>query len=715
MTEITSGKPDPVPGDLVGVDPVTFEVIHHRLRSIVERQSNALRALSGSMIVTQAGDYNVGLYLSDGSIVVMGQQVISHSGSMSRVIRHVIADCEQTVGIQEGDSFIVNDPYKGALHAQDVAIVKPLFHDGARMGWTGSCAHQVDMGGMILGSWCSRATEVQQEACLLPPIKLVERGKLREDLWNLIMGMVRVPGMVGLDLKAMMATNNVGEEGVKGLIAKYGPAAVQTVMFALLDRSERKMRDRLRELPDGTFRARNYLDHDGHENRLYRIAVTLRKEGDVLTFDLSESSGQAPGFVNCTEAGMIGGIFSALLPALAWDIPWNAGVMRPVTILAPEGLICNARRPAPCSMATVGAGSVLRSAASASLSRMLACSQNDWAESRASSMGATESFTIGGVNQYGEPFGSAFGDTTAGGGGAMADRDGIDAGGAIGMLAPRIGNVEWNESVAPQLYLERGYIRDSGGPGRFRGGRSIGVKLRVHDAPSLLTVFNSHGVEVPNALGAFGGHPGSCIQHLLVAEEEGLASARDLGAKPGPVQLGPADVLIRTWQGGGGYEDPLDRPPQRVAEDVESAAVSVEAALSQYGVVIREGAVDEETTALRRAAIRKSRKRRPVKKSAWQGQVLHVLGRCGPGLQFIQTNRGPAVSCLCGALLGPASENWKDYATAVPISPSQAGPLVRLHADLELREYACPGCGRLLSVELAEGGSPPLKDVDIGW
>ena len=335
------------------IDPISFEVIRHKLQAITEEQAITLKRVSGSPVVTEATDFNNGLYLADGSIVTMGPQVIFHTGTMSTVIRNIIKDFAPRDDIHEGDMFILNDPYRGAIHQPDVSIVAPVFHEGRHIAWAGSCAHQLDVGGMSFGSWAYGATDVQQEAMLLTGLKLIEGGRLREDLWQMIMSMTRLPNYLGLDFKGMIAANNVAIQRLAELFQRYGVATVEGVMAAEIDASERRMRERLRQIPDGVFRARDYIDHDGHANRLYEICLAVRKTGDEIVFDMEGSSLQAPGFINCTWSGLKGALFTGLLPILAPDIRWNEGVLKPVTIRAPEGTLCNAKWPAPVSGATV--------------------------------------------------------------------------------------------------------------------------------------------------------------------------------------------------------------------------------------------------------------------------------------------------------------------------------------------------------------------------
>ena len=257
---------------------------------------------------------------------------------MSTVIRTIIAEYGESPGIREGDMWILNDSYRGAVHQPDVSIVAPIFHDGVLVAWAGSCAHELDVGGMAFGGWAVHATEVQQESMILPGIRLVEGGELRQDLWQMIMRQSRLPHLLGLDLKAMIAANHVAIRRFRELVERYGAGVVDAVMRAEIAASEAQLRARLRDLPDGVFRAVDYLEHDGHADRLYDVRVAVTKRGDGLHFDFSGSSPQAPGFINCTRAGLVGAVFSAVLPILAPDIRWNEGILNAVEITAPARL-----------------------------------------------------------------------------------------------------------------------------------------------------------------------------------------------------------------------------------------------------------------------------------------------------------------------------------------------------------------------------------------
>jgi N-methylhydantoinase B len=690
-------------------DPITFEVVRNKLAAITEEQAITLKSVSGSPVVTEATDFNNGLYLADGSIVTMGPQVLFHTGTMSSVIRSINENFSENPGIREGDMFILNDPYRGAIHQPDVSIVAPVFHNGVHVAWAGSCAHQLDVGGMSFGSWAIGATEIQQEAMLLPGIKLVEGGVLRQDLWQMIMGMTRLPHVLGLDLKAMIAANNVAARRLVELMDRYGGDTVSSIMREEIASSERQVRDVLRSLKDGVYRARDYIEHDGHQNLLYQVCVTATKTGDRLTLDMTGTSPQAPGFINCTASGMRGAALTGLLPILAPRIRWNEGILRAVDFVAPEGILCNASWPAPISSGTISTAWIVQNVVVAALSRMVACSPELRGEGQAVTKGHMTVMTLAGLDRDGGPFGTFLLDSTAGGGGAFPDHDGLDGSGDYCVPRPAIANVEANEANGPFLYLYRSFVRDTGGPGRQRGGAGTSLAIVPYGTPGLQAMMLGHGVEVPNSIGQFGGLPGACGRNFMLRNagdpdriaglagdlEDMLAAGVDeLGPKPGRIALSSRDILGYAFQGGGGYGDPLKRDPDAVRVDVLDGHVSADAARSQYGVVFAGDAVDRAATDAARAEIRARR-------------LGGASPSRAPGKGDMRIAEG-RFTCDCGCDLGPTSGNWKDQARNYRIEAAAYGSHIRTHADLELYEHVCVECGSLLEAEVIRKGDVPL-------
>jgi N-methylhydantoinase B len=696
------------------IDPITFEVIRNKLQAITEEQAITLKAVSGSPVVTEATDFNNGLYLNDGSIVTMGPQVIFHTGTMSTVIRSIIENFSENPGIKEGDMFILNDPYRGAIHQPDVSIVAPVFYQGRQVAWAGSCAHQLDVGGMSFGSWAIGATEIQQEAMLLPGIKLVEDGVLRQDLWQMIMGMTRLPHVLGLDLKAMIAANNVAARRLVELMDRYGADTVRMVMIEEINTSERQIRQTLSKLPDGVFRARDYIEHDGHSDILYQVCVTATKKGDSLTLDMTGTSPQAPGFINCTASGMRGAAMTGLLPILAPNIRWNEGVIRAVRFVAPDGILCNASWPAPISAGTISAAWIVQNVVVAALSRMVACSPAYASEGQAVTKGHMMVMTLAGRDRDGGPFGTFLLDSTAGGGGAFPDHDGLDGSGDYCVPRPAIANVETNEANGPFIYLYRAFVPDSGGAGRARGGAATSLAISPYDTDGLHAMLLGHGVEVPNAIGQFGGLPGSCGVNFIRRDagdskaiavlaanldEMVAAGVEELGPKPGHIPLSARDVLGYAFQGGGGYGDPLKRNPEAVLADITNGHVTEKAAADYYGVVIKDHAVDAEATACCRDAIRIER-------------LGGVKPKRPPGEGDLGV-AGGRFACSCSCDLGPWSGNWKAAAQTKVVSPLTFGPHIRIHPDFELREHICGECGSLLEAEVVRKGDDSLVSVAL--
>lgn len=696
---------------LTDVDVITYEVVRNRLTAIVAQQSAVLKNVSGSPLVTEANDCNTGVYNAGGEVVTMGPHNLFHSGSMETVVDHIIADCTDTVGIDEGDVFITNDPYKGALHMPDVTMIEPVFHDGVRIGWVGTCAHVLDIGGMAPSSWSPTAREVYQEGLILPPTKIIAGGKTRHDVWNLILAASRLPANLGLDLKAMIAANNHARQGFLRLIDRYGADVVTDVMTTMLDRSEAQVRERLLALPDGTTRARTYFDHNGHESTLARVEVELRKNGDRLVFDYGRTAAQLPGFFNCTMSGLRGGVFSAILPVLAHDVPWNSGVMRAIEVTAPEGTIVNAKHPAPCGASTTGAASIVQSTAGSALSTLVSTHDEIRGEARAVTTGGLMIFHIAGRNQYGEPYGGAMTEVLAGGAGATVNRNGVDYRGPNEILTGQFNNVEGEEAVFPLLYLNRSANTDGGGVGRHHGGVSVSSSFVLHDTDALHGVMAGHSMSMPNSLGIHGGMPGSTHQVTIVRGDDRVVYT----GSPGEIHLAAGDVVEWSFHGGGGWGDALDADPDMVLADITAGRLSVECAARLYGVAMVDGAVDHEETSARRDRERARRRLWPRDK-AFDAAQLDMMGsarKVGDHLVLAHDGVSRVYACDCGCVIAPADENWKDYAAQSRLAAEELGPKIRLHPGLRADGYACPSCGALLAVAIRAHDDEPLWDLEL--
>lgn len=697
------------------MNAVHYEIIRSRLLATTEEMRIALQSVSGSPTVTDASDFFTGLFLPDGAFASMGFQVTYQAPVVGYLVRHILND-PRKYPVRPGDMFLGNDPYVGALHQNDVQMAGPIFIDGEIVAWAGVEAHETDVGGMDFASWSPKARDVRQEGFRVPCIKLVEEGHLREDFLDVILTASRLPAQLGLDIRAFMATINVAQDRISALCKRYGSKTVLSVMRRMIDASEARTRARIRELPDGVFRAADYLEHDGHDNLLFKIDLTLTKRGDALSFDFSGSSKQARGFINCTRAGLEGGVAGALLPMLAYDVPWNDGVLRTSEIIAPEGLICTAKFPAPVGAATVESIWVVSNVATAAINKMLAATDTYRHRAQAVSDGSMATFNLGGMNQFGEPFGLHLMDPLAGGYAAFASRDGIDAGGPINAPMPSIADVERNEQVAPLFYLHRRLTPDSGGAGQFRGGCSAEVALTLGGIEEAEALIMTHGAEVPNTVGAFGGWPGSTIQQSMGwgAVHNGRAIDgrwEDFGPKPGLMTMTNRDVFAVTWQGGGGWGDPLQRDPASVGADVIAGSVSIAAAAAIYGVVVRNGQVDQQATADLRE---KSRKQRIEGADRKVEQVTgDVVREIGPNLRLLKVGSEICVASAAGARLSANSTRWREGAVRQELGAPTDLHRIKLHEGLSMSAFYCPLSGDLLAVDVHEKGRVPVDDIEL--
>ena len=713
-----------------GIDPVTFEVIRHKLMAITEEQRIAFQSISGSPVVTEASDYYTGLFLADGTIATMGYKVATQGGPMTLAIR-MLMDLFPPEQLKSGDIYLANDPYRAAVHQNDIQVLQPLFHEGTLVAWAGFGAHEVDVGGMDFASWCPKAKDVYQEGFRIAGLKLIDAGEVREDVWQFVLSLSRLPHLLDLDLRGMVAAGNISQRRVGELMERYGAGVVEAAMNRMIEYSEQKLRERLAAMPDGIFRAVDFLEHDGHSDRLYRVCIAITKKRDSMVLDFSESSDQAPGFVNATKAGLRGAVVGGLFPSLGYDIPWNEGLLRPVTIVSRPGSICDARFPAPVGAATVEAVWVAKNALTAALAKLKACTPGMDAEVQAVSAGTMSTVNLGGTDQYGQRYGIHLMDPMMNGFGAYTESDGYDLGGSYSTTIPNVANVESNEFLSPMLYLHRRIEPDTGGAGARRGGMAASMAFTAHGVAKTEALIMTHGMEVPNSIGILGGYPGSCVRQRIIRgsdlaqhHREGRmpvevselkGDLEEMGPKPGLIDLHPGDVFETSWQGGGGLGDPLDRQPGSVAADCDAGHYSRRFAEQIFGVALSpDGSVDEAATRSRRDALRRERLARVAEpRNIHRGFVEGAGESIGGRMRFARYRGEPWFACQCGQPLAPRAGNWRDGARSGQISPDAVGFHLRLHPELELRQFVCPGCGGSLSVDVAEKGAPDIQDIEL--
>lgn len=715
------------------VDPITFEILRHRFWAINTEAATTVRLVSGSPVATEAQDMNTGLMNAQGDVFMVAPLSMAKATTMSDVVKDILSNYQENPGIRPGDGFLCNDPYLGVQHQNDVALVMPIHADGTLIAWAGAEIHQVDVGGAVAGQVQVGAADIFGEAPLIPPIKVLEGGELRKDIEREYLRRSRVPGLVGLDLRAKVAAGNVSCQRILTLVAEYGLETVLAAIEDIIDYAEMRFRDRLAGLPDGTWRHRTYIDFNG---KLYPLVAAMTKEGDRLIFDFRGSAPQAPATINATCRALIAVVRGYLCPSLCWDIPWCPSALgRAVEVISEQGTIVDARWPAGVSKSTTSTLWTVGRTVGILVGRMLAAADGGRRKAMAGWHGGTPVQDIFGIDQRGQAFGGALLDGLAGGGGARTWADGIDTGGYLGSMAVSIANVESYEFEYPILYLYRRQLCDSGGAGRFRGGAGITMMWTCHDAPEIpILVMHCIGAEVPLSPGISGGYP-AVTNRFDIKRSTDLERQFAAGRIPGELDeiagtlerhpaisrshLGRGEVF-RCWvNGGGGFGDPVDREPERVRDDVLAGLVSEEMAERLCGVVLdAEGDVDLEATAARRTAIRKERLA-----TATIGALRRVsapvtlLGRLNEALGIARLDGTLMVVCRCGAVICQAAQPYKIHV------PAAAYPLGRFIPDwtepgdaanrLELREYYCPGCATLLETEVSRPDDPLLVDAEL--
>lgn len=611
-----------VPDDFE-LDKVDFEVLRHRLNQINDEQGTTLKQVSGSPIVTDAYDFNVTIGDERGQTVSFGPYVMYHASVTDLIINWIIKHRSREPGINKGDMFICNDPWIGAVHQNDTVVLAPVFHEGEIFSWVSSTLHQVDVGGNEIGSFAIEDDDAFAEAEGVPPLKLVEDGELRSDVEDMFLRKSRSPPDVGMDLRSQIAGNNVAIERIHDLIDQYDADTVKAVMKETMDYAEESLRSRLRKLPDGVWRHVGYQDVARSGDRsVYETAVELEKSGDELTFHVS---GDPPaGMINTTYAGMRGGLLAPILPMLCHDMPWAlGGIYRALNFEADENIMVNAAYPAGTGMAAVAGTWHTVNVSTQCVSKMLASSDELSEDIVAGSSGSWVTMNALGMDQRGEFFVTQFMDPMSGGWGARSHSDGVNTAGIFAAPGGAATNVESNELAFPMLYLYRRETTDSGGPGQHRGGATASMCFIPHDTDGMEHVISSFGAALPTSQGICGGYPSNTVRYELIRDSN-IAELLDDGAIPqdrsdiaGEFEVpppkyqmaqGPDDVYFSIWQGGGGFGDPIDREPERVAADVRANYVSTEEAKRTYGVVVDEnGGVDEESTAARREEIKNER------------------------------------------------------------------------------------------------------------
>lgn len=703
------------------VGPIDFEVLRHRLWQINDEQGRTIINVSGSPVAAEANDFNVGITNANGEIVCVGTYMGPLILALTSAVKNVYSMFGKE-GIEEGDMYMTNDPWFGAVHQNDVCLIAPIFWEGKLICWIGSSVHQVDVGGSIEGSWNPLATNTFQEAPLYVFLKMVRQGNVQPEVLATYTRNSRLSHLVELDMRSQIAGINVVKERLFALIRGYGLETMSNVMEDCLDYQEFLLRHKLRQIPNGEWYAEDYLDHDGHQEKLYTVRLTLTKRGENLIFDYRDSDPQTPGFVNCPHTSLAGGVFLSLAAHLCNDIPWGGGILRSVNIQSREGSLVDAKYPAPVSGAPVNAGWKVINTACLALSKMLTCSERYKENAMAVWVGSSLIYNVFGTNQYGKPFGTMMLSSTLGGGGARYFGDGYNHSSPISSPSATVINVESAELNHPLLYLYRKIAPDSGGAGKYRGGVAALSCLTPYDVKSLKVFASTLGTTHSSGMGLEGGYPGGG-SGIFLKRKTSIMQMISKGEFPGSLDEIPGEVLEilpskymfdfqsgdvfeTVAHGGGGLGDPLERDPQSVQEDVVNGCVSLKYAYDIYGVVLEPESlkVISGTTQSLRHELKAMRIKTGKKIGPTQGGLAPTIGQTMRLGGSLNVSEGLIRCRNCNGIISRASDNPKEFCVLIQSPFKKVSPWIALrlggdNPELALLEYVCPKCGKLLFVD----------------
>jgi len=527
-------------------DPIELEIFKNIYHSIAEEMGAALRRTAFSPNIKERRDYSCAVFDAAGEVIAMGDHMPVHLGSMPMSVREAIQECAP----RPGDVVMLNDPFRGGTHLPDITLVAPVFVPSTRRPHTkmpapdfyvASRAHHADVGGTYPGSM-GPCREIYQEGLRIPPVKLVRAGESDSDILNLLLNNVRTPHERRGDLNAQLAACHSGAERLKEVVARYGLPRTHRAARDLHDYSEQMMRAFLATVPQGTFRAHDFLDNDGVTDRPVKIAVTITLAGKTATVDFTGSDAQVEGAINAVEAITFSACFYVFRCLLTEDVPATAGLMRPIGVIAPPGTVVNARPPA-----AVAGGNVETSQRTVDvLLRALAKAMPERIPAAAS--GTMNNLTIGGIDPpTGMPL--AYYAPIAGGMGARPTKDGV-SGVHCHMTNSLNTPAEALEYSYPLRVRQYSLRTASGGDGHFRGGDGIVRELEVlTDAE--VTLLADRRVNGPYGLsGGADGSPG---------RSEILRADGTVDLLPGKcsVRLRKGEKVRVSSPGGGGWGDPV--------------------------------------------------------------------------------------------------------------------------------------------------------------
>ena len=565
------------------LDPITLTVIQGGLQQVCNEMDLAFVRSAFSPVISEALDRSDGIYHKDnGELIAQGELGLPvFVGTMQFGTRCVI---ERAKDIQEGDVYIVNDPYLGGTHLMDVRFVKPFFYEGELFAWLANTGHWPDTGGSVPGGFSANATEVEQEGLRLPPVKLYKAGEMDEEILSIVLSNIRIADQRIGDIKAQAAALSTGEKRFTELIDRYEKQTVNSAIQELRSRAAQQMRAKIKEIPDGQYQGKAFVDSDGVIDEPLCIDMKVRKQDTELYFDMSGSSPPCLGPMNSVIATTKSSVYLAIKHIFP-DVPINAGTFDPLHIKEPEGTFLFAKYPRPVSGC---AAEVSQRIAEAVFSALVQAIPQ---QLFAAPAGTSGNLCVGGYDPIRERNYVMY--VISGGGyGGNAATDGLSNGcSTIGIS--KTTPVEVMEQYYPVLFEEYSLHEGSGGAGKSRGGFGVNYKIKLRRGSAKVSMVMDHGRFGPQ--GVLGGKDGGV--NKVQIEHNGQTYVPPHLSKDQNIHVQAGDTICVSTPGGGGYESSLKRNPELVRNDVQRGYYTMQQAQDLFGVVLTsEGLVDGNAT-----------------------------------------------------------------------------------------------------------------------
>jgi N-methylhydantoinase B len=557
----------------MSVDPITLQVIQARLAGIVQEMQNSLFRTGYSTIIRESQDASCAILNTQGEVVAQHVVLPLHMGAFPACAAGLLKNYSASE-IHEGDAFITNHPYLGGSpHAPDMAVLTPIFYQGDWVGLAANLAHKSDIGGTVPGSGSGSAREIFQEGLHLPPVKFVSRHNLVKEVEAVIMANSRTPELVVGDLRGQVGAARLGERRMVELMERYGKETVLKSTTLLSTYTENRIRRVIASWPDGDSEGESLVDHDGIDlDRPIRLHVKIQKSGGRIHFDFSASSNQTQGPANIRPPLVRAACAYCLIAVVDPFLPINQGLARVVEATFRAGSVVDPQFPA--------AVNTYMPTALAAAEAVLKALAPFVPEKRIAGGSGSAALVLGGRDENRNRSYVHY-EIFSGGTGARWGKDGVSAT-AFHLSNCKTAPVEIIESEFPTRVERFEMLRDSGGPGRWRGGLGFARDYRILvDDVRFSMRTDKHEIAPWESDGGLPGGKGACIVN------PGISGGKRLPSRFGDQRLREGDLLRVERPGGGGLGNALERAPEHVLEDVRQGYVSVDRARSAYGVVVQ--------------------------------------------------------------------------------------------------------------------------------